>query len=166
MDWGCPLLNWSQSMKNGEKRRVRKTIKLLDMHYDAFFSIAAVAKKTGHPVPTDTRGWSQIIVSVLTGIDGIQQKKGADLEDGSDVKGANTWEAIDTPRFNGVVKAGTLAEHSDSMAFLGCDTEPVLRPLGLEHRGSAPVPDLGRAAAGRSRVPPDVQRVVLGTRQR
>lgn len=40
------------------------------------------------------------------------------MADGSDVKGANTWEAIDTPRFNGVIKADTLAGHSDSMAFL------------------------------------------------
>ena len=58
-------------------------------------------------MPVDLRGWSQIIVSVLTGIKGIARKKGADLEDGSDVKAANTWEAIDTPRFNGVIKAGT-----------------------------------------------------------
>ena len=105
-------------MKNDEKKRVRETLKLLDKHYDAFYSIAGVAKKTGHPVPTDTRGWSQILVSVLTGIDGIQRKKGADLEDGSDVKGANAWEAIDTPRFNGVVKAGTQAAHSGKLAFL------------------------------------------------
>lgn len=105
-------------MKKGKKKRVRETIELLDKHYDAFYSIADVAKKTGHPVPTDTRGWSQILVSVLTGIDGMQRKKGADLEDGSDVKGANTWEAIDTPRFNGVIKAGTLAGHSGNMAFL------------------------------------------------
>lgn len=105
-------------MKNDEKRRIRETIKLLDKHYEAFYSIAEVAKRTGHPVPTDTRGWSQILVSTLTGIGGMQRKKGADLEDGSDVKGANTWEAIDTPRFNGVVKAGTLAGHSGNMAFL------------------------------------------------
>ena len=105
-------------MKNDEKKRVRETIRLLNRHYEAFYSVADVAKKTGHPVPTDTRGWSQILVSVLTGIDGMQRKKGADLEDGSDVKGANTWEAIDTPRFNGVVKAGTLAGHSGNVAFL------------------------------------------------
>ena len=105
-------------MKNDDERQARQTVELLDKHYDAFFSIAEIARKTGHPVPTDTRGWSQILVSTLTGIRGIQRKKGADLADGSDVKGANTWEAIDTPRFNGVIKAGTLAGHSDSMAFL------------------------------------------------
>lgn len=97
---------------------------LLDHHYESFFSVAEVARRTRHPVPMDTRGWSQIIVSVLTGIDGIERKKGADLADGSDVKGANTWEAIDTPRFNGVIKAGTHAVYSDSMAYL--DDTPFL----------------------------------------
>lgn len=43
----------------------------------------------------------------MVGIRGADRKKGADLVDGSDVKGANTWGAIDTPRFNGVLKAGT-----------------------------------------------------------
>lgn len=95
-----------------------KTLKLLDEHYDAFHSVVDVARETGHPVPMDTRGWSQIIVSVLTGIKGLERKKGADLDDGSDVKGANTWEAIDTPRFNGVIKAGTQAAHSDSIDSL------------------------------------------------
>ncbi|MYI47928.1 MAG: MamI family restriction endonuclease [Rhodospirillaceae bacterium] len=95
-----------------------------------------MARKTGHPVPTDTRGWSQIIVSVLTGIKGIDRKKGADLEDGSDVKGANTWEAIDTPRFNGVIKAGTKASYSDNVAYL--DTTPFLFFLlwDISRRGS------------------------------
>ncbi len=111
-------------MRNHEQKRVRRAVKLLDKHRDAFFAIADVARQTGHPVPTDTRGWSQILVSTLTGIRGIERKKGADLADGSDVKGANTWEAIDTPRFNGVIKAGTMAELSDSMAFL--DATPKL----------------------------------------
>lgn len=60
----------------------------------------------------------EILVSVLTGIKGLERKKGADLDDGSDVKGANTWEAIDTPRFNGVIKAGTQAASSDSIESL------------------------------------------------
>ena len=100
------------------------TLRLLDHHYHSFFSVAGVARRTKHPVPMDTRGWSQIIVSVLTGIMGIERKKGADLSDGSDVKGANTWEAIDTPRFNGVIKAGTLSDYSDDMTYL--DNTPFL----------------------------------------
>lgn len=104
---------------NGDQRAVIDlTLGLLDHHYHSFYSVVEVARRTGHPVPMDTRGWSQIVVSVLTGINGIERKKGADLEDGSDVKGANTWEAIDTPRFNGVIKSGTHANHSDSMAYL------------------------------------------------
>jgi hypothetical protein len=95
-----------------------KALQLLDLHYDAFFSVADHAQKTGHPVPMDTRGWSQILVSTLVGINGPERKKGADLVDGSDVKGANTWKAIDTPRFNGVIKAGTKASTSDKIESL------------------------------------------------
>lgn len=105
-------------MSNDQDKLIERTLNLLDEHYYTFHSIAEIAEQTGHPVPTDTRGWSQIIVSVLTGLQGIGRKKGADLADGSDVKGANTWEAIDTPRFNGVIKAGTQASHSDSMEYL------------------------------------------------
>lgn len=66
----------------------------------------------------DTRGWSQILVSVLTGISGLQRKKGQDLDDGSDVKGANAWESIDRVRFNGVLKAGTKANNSGKIESL------------------------------------------------
>lgn len=97
---------------------VRAVLELLDLHYDAFWEVAPFATETGHPVPMDTRGWSQVIVSVLTGTRGLERKKGADLADGSDVKAANTWEAIDTPRFNGVIKAGTKAEAAGTMASL------------------------------------------------
>lgn len=90
--------------------RVTRTLKLLDIHYSTFWAVAGVAKENEHPVPVDTRAWSQIIVSQLTGKKGLARKKGADLADGSDVKAASTWEAIDTPRFNGVLKAGTRAE--------------------------------------------------------
>jgi MamI restriction endonuclease len=98
--------------------RVSRAFELLDVHYEAFWQVAPFATETGHPVPVDTRGWSQVIVSVLTGTKGLERKKGPDLEDGSDVKGANTWEAIDTPRFNGVLKAGTQAEAAGTMASL------------------------------------------------
>lgn len=98
--------------------RIERVLGLLDTHHTMFREVATVAKETGHPVPVDTRGWSQILVSVLTGIRGLERKKGADLDDGSDVKGACTWEAIDAPRFNGVIKAGTKAQASGSMASL------------------------------------------------
>ncbi|MEM7778859.1 MAG: MamI family restriction endonuclease [Pseudomonadota bacterium] len=99
-------------------KRVEETLKLLNQHHDQFYALVEVARETGHPVPMDTRGWSQIIASVLTGISGLERKKGADLDDGSDVKGANTWEAIDTPRFNGVIKAGTKSATSDKLESL------------------------------------------------
>lgn len=100
------------------EKRVADALGLLDQHYQAFHVIAPLATRTGHPIPMDTRGWSQVLVSTLTGVRGLDRKKGADLEDGSDVKGANTWSAIDTPRFNGVIKAGTQAAHSDRIESL------------------------------------------------
>src|SRR5262245_41943228 len=105
-------------MNNQVPDNLAKSLALLDRHYEAFYSIVDLAKETGHPVPMDTRGWSQILVSTRTEIKGLARKKGADLDDGSDVKGANTWESIDTPRFNGVVKAGTKAEHSGKLTSL------------------------------------------------
>lgn len=98
--------------------RAREALDLLDLHYESFHSVSPYAVTTGHPVPTDTRGWSQILVSTLCGVKGLERRKGADLLDGSDVKGANTWQAIDTPRFNGVIKAGTLASSSGQIASL------------------------------------------------
>lgn len=104
--------------------RIQQTLRLLDIHYEAFYNAVPFARETDHPVPVDTRAWSQVLVSVLTGIKGLERRKGTDLADGSDVKGANTWEAIDTPRFNNVIKAGTQAatsgrvESLDEMPFV------------------------------------------------
>ena len=86
--------------------RLSVTIELLNLHKRAFYAVLPYADATKHPVPTDTRAWSQIIASTVSGIPGIERKKGPDLADGSDVKAANVWEAIDTPRFNGCIKAG------------------------------------------------------------
>jgi hypothetical protein len=97
---------------------LKSVLELLDIHSDSFRKVVAFARETGHPVPVDTRAWSQIVVSVLTGIKGLERAKGADLSDGSDVKGAITWEAIDTPRFNGVIKAGTKSFKSDRIESL------------------------------------------------
>jgi hypothetical protein len=91
---------------------VADALALLDAHYEAFFTAKALADKTCHPVPCDTRAWSQILVSLLTGINGREREKGSDLRDGSDVKAANCWSAIDTPRFNGAIPAGRLSETS------------------------------------------------------
>lgn len=116
----------------------KKAVELLDSHYQAFCDVMELAKETGHPVPMDTRGWSQILVSLLTGIKGLARKKGADLDDGSDVKGANTWEAIDTPRFNGVIKAGTKSLTSGKIESL--DASPYLFLVLWDH-----APETGNA---------------------
>ena len=98
--------------------KVREALGLLDLHFESFYQLKPFADDTGHPVPMDTRGWSQILVSKLSGVRGIDRRKGPDLKDGSDVKGANTWEAIDRPRFNGVIKDGTQSVTSGLMASL------------------------------------------------
>jgi len=93
-------------------------IKFLNLHHQSFFNAKPYADNTEHPTPDDSRAWSQILISLLIGINGFARKKGADLSDGSDVKAANTWSAIDTPRFNGVIKAGTKSSHSGQMTYL------------------------------------------------
>jgi hypothetical protein len=112
----------------------KKVLDFLKLHHDSFFDAKPYADETEHPAPSDSRSWSQILVSLLTGIKGVAREKGADLEDGSDVKAANTWGAIDTPRFNGVIKAGTKSAKSgkleslDDMPYLFFvlwDNEPV-----------------------------------------
>ncbi len=103
---------------------IKEAIALLDIHYKSFVDVKPYSDKYGHPHPSDTRAWSQLIISSLTGLKGIKRRKGADLDDGSDVKGANTWGAIDTPRFNGCIKAGTKSSVSGRIASL--DAQPFL----------------------------------------
>jgi len=117
---------------------LQQTLQLLDLHHDSFYQAADFARKTGHPVPSDSRGWSQILISLLTGIQGRHREKGTDLVDGSDVKAANTWEAIDTPRFNGVIKAGTKAETSGKLESL--DKTPFLFLVLWDHSPSTKKP--------------------------
>ncbi len=83
-----------------------EALELLEAHYNAFGVARPYAERSGQTVPSDTKSWSQILVSVLTGLQGRARKKGSDLSDGSDVKAANVWSAIDTPRFNGAIPAG------------------------------------------------------------
>lgn len=100
------------------KKENKKILELLNLHYFSFENARRFADETGHTCPTDTKSWSQILCSYVSGIYGLERKKGADLADGSDVKGANTWGAIDTPRFNGVIKAGTKSEYSGKLEYL------------------------------------------------
>jgi len=98
--------------------RLQKALALLDLHYEQFQGVESLAIETDHPVPSDTRGWSQILISILTGVNGRKRKKGTDLVDGSDVKAALVWDAIDTPRFNGVLKAKTKATTAGKLESL------------------------------------------------
>jgi hypothetical protein len=120
---------------------VDAAIGLLNDHYDAFEKARPLAERTGHSVPSDTKAWSEILVALLTGISGRARQKGSDLADGSDVKGANTWCAIDTPRFNGCAPAGRTSGASkkanDISAF---DDIPYLFFVLWDERGPAKVP--------------------------
>lgn len=93
-------------------------LEVLKMHHLHFFQGYKYASFTGQPAPEDSRAWSQILISVLTGIRGLARKKGPDLEDGSDVKSANAWFSIDKVRFNGVIKAGTQSNLAGTMSYL------------------------------------------------
>jgi hypothetical protein len=90
----------------------KEVMELLDLHHESFFKVLPLARKTGHTVPSDTKSWSEILVSLITEISGRNRKKGTDLDDGSDVKAANLWEAIDTPRFNGGANEQVFSEAS------------------------------------------------------
>jgi hypothetical protein len=91
---------------------------LLNKHHAHFFEAQEFAAMTSQPTPEDSRAWSQILISLLTGTSGLARHKGQDLEDGSDVKSANAWFSIDKVRFNGVIKAGTRSSLSGKMEYL------------------------------------------------
>lgn len=93
-------------------------LEVLEAHYQAFSAAKRFADATGHTVPSDTKSWSEILVSTLTGLPGRARKKGSDLDDGSDVKAANVWSAIDTPRFNGAIPAGRTSDTAQKPADL------------------------------------------------
>lgn len=104
-----------------------EVLALLDAHYEAFYKAKPFADKTSHTVPCDTKSWSQVLVSLLTGLNGRERKKGSDLVDGSDVKGANCWSAIDTPRFNGSIPAGRVSKTSKKVeAVAALDDMPFI----------------------------------------
>lgn len=91
---------------------------VLNTHHIHFFAGQRYASITAQPDPEDSRAWSQILISTLTGIRGMARHKGQDLADGSDVKSANAWYSIDKVRFNGVIKAGTQSHLAGSMDYL------------------------------------------------
>lgn len=125
----------------GSSRVQEDVLTVLDEHYRAFYAAKPFADRTGHTVPSDTKSFSEILVSLLTGVSGRNRKKGTDLSDGSDVKAANVWDAIDTPRFNGCAPAGRItdaARKSDDVTAL--DDIPFLFFVLWDGRGIAAVP--------------------------
>lgn len=93
-------------------------LSILKIHHIHFFEAHEFAAMTDQPTPEDSRAWSQILISVLTGIPGLARHKGQDFADGSDVKSANAWFSIDRVRFNSVIKAGTKSKLSGTLDYL------------------------------------------------
>jgi hypothetical protein len=113
---GAPIMI---RLNKGVAALPQSVLELLNEHHQSFFAAVKFAEATAQPVPSDTRAWSQILVSALTGVKGIARQKGADFADGSDVKAANLWLAIDTPRFNGCIKSGLKGEKGSIACFDG-----------------------------------------------
>lgn len=103
---------------------VERALECLKAHYKAFEIAHQFALETDQVTPDDTSAWSQVLISLLIGIKGYARQKNPDFIDDSDVKAASTWDAIDTPRFNGVIKAGTKSILSGKMDYL--DATPYL----------------------------------------
>jgi hypothetical protein len=130
-----------------------KVLEILDAHHKSFHDAKPFAEETGQLVPSDTKSWSQILICILTGIKGRSRQKGSDLADGSDVKAANTWCAIDTPRFNGCIPAGRLSKVSKKAADVSAlDDEPFLFFVLWDER---PVDNKGRCRVWCVRPPTD-----------
>lgn len=98
--------------------KLKRALEILNTHHAHFFEAQEYAFSTDQPTPEDSRAWSQILISTLTGTKGLARHKGQDLIDGSDVKSANAWYSIDKVRFNGVIKAGTQSSLAGTMAYL------------------------------------------------
>ena len=72
---------------------------------------------------------------------GRKRRKGTDLADGSDVKAANVWEAIDTPRFNGCAPAGRATDAARKPNDVtALDDIPFLFFVLWDERGAEAVP--------------------------
>ena len=139
---GCPSRNLecANAQMMGPSR-VQDVLAVLNEHYRAFFAAKPFADQTGHTVPSDTKSFSEILVSLLTGVPGRDRKKGTDLADGSDVKAANVWGAIDTPRFNGCAPAGrttNTARKPNNVTAL--DDIPFLFFVLWDERGEKAIP--------------------------
>ena len=133
---------------------------LLEEHYRAFFAAKPFADRSGHTVPSDTKSFSEILVSLLTGLDGRARQKGSDLSDGSDVKAANVWSAIDTPRFNGCAPAGRVSDTSRKPDNISAfDDIPYMFFVLWDEQGAARVPRC-RIWCVRTRLDHEFRRVV------
>lgn len=139
---------------------LKAAIELLNEHHRSFHAARLFAERTGHSVPSDTRSYSEILIGLLTGLSGRARKKGSDLSDGSDVKAANVWCAIDTPRFNGCAPAGRSSVASmradDVTAF---DDVPYLFLVLWDERGPNRVPRC-RVWCVRPQHDPEFRRIV------
>ena len=57
------------------KKRLRLAIDVLNTHHLHFFEGQEFAEMTHQPTPEDSRAWSQILISILTGIPGLDRQR-------------------------------------------------------------------------------------------
>ena len=60
----------------------RDVLAVLNEHYRSFHAAKPFADRTGHTVPSDTKSFSEGLVSLLTGLPGRRRRKSYDLADG------------------------------------------------------------------------------------
>jgi MamI restriction endonuclease len=115
----APKTSNSASRKPFKQKPPASASRILNLHYKSFYEAKPFADSTGQLVPSDTKAWSQILVCALTGLQGRKREKGSDLEDGSDVKAANSWDAIDNPRFNSCLPTGRTSKKAKKKENVG-----------------------------------------------
>lgn len=87
-------------------RRIKKLREIKGISQLELSLLAELDRTYINSIENGRRNVSIVNIEKIANACGIERKKGADLEDGSDVEAANSWDAIDVPRFNGVVKDG------------------------------------------------------------
>jgi MamI restriction endonuclease len=115
----APRTRKKASRRRSKRKLPRSATRILNLHHKSFYDAKPFADSTGQLVPSDTKAWSQILVCTLTELQGRKREKGSDLEDGSDVKAANCWDAIDYPRFNGCLPTGRTSKKAKKSENVG-----------------------------------------------
>jgi hypothetical protein len=78
----CTNIFCADMFSMGQEQDLSQVKRLLLEHRRSFLEAKKFADITGHTVPSDTKSWSQILASLLTGKKGLFRQKGSDMEIG------------------------------------------------------------------------------------